>query len=154
MSLFGSLFGGGSGTTTITVLSAANVAGDEVSARKGDSWAIPLPALGDISARTGLLLLIKTKSTDADAAAQLGVSEDDGLLYLAGDDADDATLAALIVTDEDVGDILLTVKSTATDALEVCRILVVKAFFANDDETTIADRQFILQKRLVSGPTP
>jgi len=86
-----------------------------ISVRRGDSWIIDITGIGDISARTKLWFCAKENpDTEEDSEAIVKVEETAGLQVIAGSAASVAGNATITVTDENAGDITITVKAVET----------------------------------------
>jgi hypothetical protein len=71
---------------------------------RGDAITVPFENLGNISDRVDIFFTIKNETTDADTDALVQVSEEAGLLRIAGDAPGSAAYAEIIVDDENAGD--------------------------------------------------
>ena len=86
-----------------------------ISVRRGDSWIIDITGIGDISARTKLWFCAKENpDTEEDSEAVVKIEETAGLQVIAGSAASVAGNATITVTDENAGDITITVKAVET----------------------------------------
>jgi hypothetical protein len=116
--------GGGGGEVTVTFTEAAAAIGADtpdagtIGVRRGDSVSTQLTALGDISTRTKLWITVKEADSEADAQAQLQVTEVDGAVYVGRKVATVSNVASLTVDDEAAGDITLAITPAATALLK------------------------------------
>jgi len=106
-------------TTTATVTGA--VSGSSVSIQRGDNIAILITGLGSITDRTKLRLTAKTDKTLPDSAALVQIEETAGLDVLNGQAVTGASKASadITVTDAALGNISVTMKSSATALLPI-----------------------------------
>lgn len=79
----------------------------------GSDWKIEFTAIGDLSGRTNLIFAMKSKATDADAAA-LVLIDKDGLKVQNGSVAATPGNGAIVVTDQITGTGHILVKAPAT----------------------------------------
>lgn len=94
----------------------AAISGSTITILRGDSLSVAIAGLGDISTRSKLWFTAKQDTGDADTSAIIQLEETDGLVRLNGA-AGTAVLGEITVTDEDAGDITITLDETATDDL-------------------------------------
>lgn len=88
--------------------------------RRGDSWAVSLTGLGDLSVRTKLWITVKSardipRAGDSSAVFQL--EESGGLIYIGGATPSGGQDGTLTVDDAAAGDISLTLNALATAIL-------------------------------------
>lgn len=95
----------------------AAVDGDEIVILRGDTVTVSLSNLGDISTRTALYFTMKGNPERADADALVQVTEAGGLVVLNGSSIVIPLNGELTVTDENAGDVTITLKAAATYAL-------------------------------------
>ncbi len=86
---------------------AAIVAGSAITLHRGDSQAISITGLGNISTRSKLWFTAKNNKGDADASAIMQIEETAGLVYFYGAAAASPTLADITVTNETSGNITI-----------------------------------------------
>jgi len=104
------------GTRTLTQSAAevaATVAGSSITVMRGNSWSISLTGLGSLVGRTKLWFTVKGNKSDADTAAIIQITEEEGLKYLNGA-AGTAGNGSVTVDDEDDGDITIVLKAVET----------------------------------------
>jgi len=107
------------GNSAVSFLTA--VSGTTITALRGDTWVFTVADLGDLTGRSKLWFTVKRDTTDEDAAAVIQVEETDGLLYANGAAASNAAHGSLVVTDEDDGDLTVTVDEAVTKLATVRR---------------------------------
>ena len=113
--------GGGGGTIQNIVyitpaLAQASLTPNKILAKRGDLFTVALPAMGNISSRTGtnrLVFTVKNSVDDADSAAILQIVEGTGLTVFKGAPATDSTQGSLTVSDATLGIAIVSVKGTA-----------------------------------------
>lgn len=114
----GAIIGGLADIDTSSVSVVAAISGTTITVLRGDTLTVTISGLGDISTRTKLWFTAKADKGDADTAAIVQIEETAGLVRLNGA-AGTALLGDITVTDEDAGDITITLDETATDDLVV-----------------------------------
>lgn len=125
-------------TIPAPVASASQLPG-VITCLRGDTLQVALPALGDITARTKLLMTAKANVNDADDLSVFQVTESVGLTRLNGIDAVTAGSAGLTVSNATTGVVNLRIDATVTAALAV-RDLVwdVQVYFPSGISTPIS----------------
>ena len=88
---------------TALAVGSANPVSGVITIRRGDRISIPMPLLGDISARTKLWLVIKANANHEDSDAMIFITESGGLITFDGADASSSALGSLTVTDATTG---------------------------------------------------
>jgi len=117
--------GPGSGGTilnTITIPAAvaqASIIAAQITIIRGDTLAVVLPLMGDISTRTKLVFTAKAQSSDSDSQAIIQVSETAGLILLNGTSSVNAAHASLLVTDMTMGQVTLVIDGSETAELAI-----------------------------------
>lgn len=96
---------------------AAALTGSAITILRGDTLTVSWSGLGDLSARTKLWVTGKADRNHPDSAALFQVIEDSGLAIIAGGTEATAANASVVVTDEDEGDVTLTIKGVETSKL-------------------------------------
>lgn len=96
---------------------AAALAGSAMTVLRGDTLTVSWAGLGDLSARSKLWVTGKADKNHPDNAALFQVDESSGLLTINGETAATAANASLVVTDEDAGDVTLTIAGVETAKL-------------------------------------
>jgi hypothetical protein len=97
-------------------LAQASLTPNKILAKRGDLFSVALPAMGNISSRTGtnrLVFTVKTSVDDADSAAILQIVEGIGLTVFQGAPATDLTQGSITVSDATTGIAIVSVKGTA-----------------------------------------
>lgn len=108
--------------TTRTLTQAAQtiadtISGSSVTLHRGDSISFQLTGLGDLQTQSQLWFTAKRKSEHADAAAEIVVSEADGLLTLAGQDPETGETGSITIDDPVAGDITIVLSAAAAKKL-------------------------------------
>ena len=96
---------------------AAVLEGSSLTIQRGDTLTIALTGLGNIAARTRLWFTVKRSTIEADTLAQIQITEDGGLLYIAGGAATTPTNGSISVTDPVTGAITITLAAAETAKL-------------------------------------
>jgi hypothetical protein len=112
--------GGGGGTIQNIVyitpaLAQASLTPNKILAKRGDLFTVALPAMGNISSRTGtnrLVFTVKTSVDDADSAAILQIVEGIGLTVFQGAPATDPTQGSITVSDATLGIAIVSVNGS------------------------------------------
>lgn len=89
----------------------------ELTLLRGDTLAITLSGLGDLSGRQQLWFTLKSKRSDPDTSAILLVEETDGLLVLAGTEPGDGETTAITVEDMESDAVTIVVSAAASRKL-------------------------------------
>ncbi|WP_397568441.1 hypothetical protein [Schlesneria sp. T3-172] len=117
--------GGGSGGTilnNITIPAAvaqASLVAAQITIIRGDTLAVVLPLMGDISTRTKLVFTAKVRSSDPDIKAIIQVSEAEGLVLLNGSSDVNPAHASLEVTGASTGQVQLVIDGAETAELAI-----------------------------------
>ena len=96
---------------------AAVVAGDDITAVRGDSFSASLTGLGDISTRDKLWFTVKADKSDADTASIIQIEETAGLVYFNGAVAAVSANGTITVTDQVAGDLTIAIDKEEMDDL-------------------------------------
>ncbi|WP_397570643.1 hypothetical protein [Schlesneria sp. T3-172] len=117
-------FGSGGSPTVINnyitipaAVAQASIIAGQITIVRGDTLAVALPLMGDISARTKLTFTAKRKEADSDEDAMIQVVEGVGLTRFNGDDDVTASDASLVVVGATVGHATLTISGGITAQL-------------------------------------
>jgi len=119
----------------------AAISGSAIVIYSGDKVTINITGLGSLAGRDDVKFAIKRNRANPDTAAEIFVSEEDGLVYLAGASAETATDASLTVTDESAGDIQIVIKADASLAMQVRKEMYwgVKLYPTGDGPRTLSE---------------
>lgn len=102
-------------TNHITISNNVSKAGNLLVLRRGTTWKIIFTDLGSLAGRTNLYFTLKEfPGSQADSKALCQISEQGGLLYLNGAAAQNAAEGSLLVTDEEAGNVEITVKASSS----------------------------------------
>ena len=104
-------------TRTLTQAAAsvtAAVSGSDLTIHRGDTFVAALTDIGDISDRTKLWFTVKSSTGDADSEALVQIEETAGLLYINGAAAATAANGSISVSDENDGDLTITLDEAET----------------------------------------
>lgn len=94
--------------------------GDDLALQRGDTWAITMQRLGDVSGRDELWFTLKDDKDDADASALVQIDESTGLLYINGVPAGTPANGSIVVTDAAKGN--LTINLAAVEAAKLADV--------------------------------
>jgi len=94
--------------------------GDDLELQRGDTWAITMQRLGDVSGRDKLWFTLKDDKDDADTEALVQIEESAGLVYINGAPAGTPANGSITVTDAVRGN--LTVGLAAVESAKLADV--------------------------------
>ncbi len=100
------------------------ITGDQISVRKHSTLSVSFTGLGNLATRTGLYFTLKRYATDADGDALIQVDESNGLKVIDAETAATPANGSITVTDEDAGDLTVTVAAAETGKLDAATSLI------------------------------
>lgn len=110
---------------------------DDLTLRIGDEFTQAITGLGNLSTRDDLVFTLKASETDADTAAKIYLSENDGLTRLNGAAYGTAANGSITVDDATNGDITIRISSAATASLtKATRVDAVKVLESGGNDRT------------------
>ena len=105
-------------STSVAVASAASTAScGALTGRRGDTWMLVITGLGSLEDRDKLYFTLKDDPAKADTAALVQIEETDGLKYINGAAAGTAANGDITVSDEEAGDIIVTLAAVESAKL-------------------------------------
>lgn len=110
---------------------------DELTLRIGDEFEQAITGLGNIASRDDLVFTLKAAESDADTAAKIYLSENNGLTRLNGAAYATTANGTITVDDEVNGDITIRISSAATASLtKATRVDAVKVLQSGGNDRT------------------
>lgn len=104
-------------TTTTVVVDNGTAINNNITIRRGDTFIQPFAGLGSLADCTSIAFMLKSAKRDADGAALIHITYEDGLLTLNGENAETLANGSITITDENAGNIL--VRMEAAEAAEL-----------------------------------
>lgn len=133
-------------------------AGNQITARAGDTWGIPLPNLANLAGRVDLVFEVHPYGSDGDADdALVSISEVLGLTRLAMAAAADAAQGALVVSEEELGSVVLAMLSdeaSLTLAPNSSATWALKALYTGGSSETLAEGPFVITGPAIRRTSP
>lgn len=135
-----------------TVISPVTQDSGAITARRGDTWTIPLSNLGSLADADEIWFAVKPSQPSSDNQSLVFITLTDGLTRLNGAAAGTAGDGSIVVDDEDAGDITITLKADATATLEAAGGAYAVKTQAGTVVTTLAAGDFSIVLTLIDAP--